>query len=142
MDNNMDEDVKNILAILQGTPEIETEAKPIAKAETVKKNSITKKNNPTATPSVFTPKKEVVKTVIPTLPHTYLTNVEEPEDKSIYSTKVLIREEVYEVFMSLKRIKKFKSVSTLIDFALTEYIKNNKEDIRKTIYDTKKSAIL
>ena len=71
-----------------------------------------------------------------------MSTIYEPEDKSIFNSKVLIREEIYEIFMSLKRLKKFKSVSTLIDFALEEYIKNHKEEIKQTLFDSKKQGIL
>jgi hypothetical protein len=134
--NNMDEDVMNILAILQQNPEetaVETE-KIAKKAGTKKGVTSTKKD----TPSVL-PEQKVAKTKFQT---SFMAEVNEPEDKSIYNSKVLIREEIYEIFMSLKRIKKFKSVSTLIDFALEEYIKNNKEDIKKTLYDSKNHEIL
>jgi hypothetical protein len=131
--NNMDEDVMNILAILQQSPEGQVEE--TAKKTTTKKNlTATKKEAATILPE----KKAAAKK----FQNSFMAEVNEPEDKSIYNSKVLIREEIYEIFMSLKRIKKFKSVSTLIDFALEEYIKNNKEDIKKTLYDSKNEGIL
>lgn len=134
MDNNLDDDVKSLLAILQ--PDIVKESPKKAKKsqEDTKVDSGTKtiQQNPTA---IKKEKKPV------TVPNSFLSDIDEPADKSIYNSKVLIREEVYEVFMSLKRAKKMKSVSTLIDFALEEYIKNHKEDI-KNVLTHKTNAIL
>jgi hypothetical protein len=135
---NLDDDVKNILAILQqgGAQEeakapfkSEKKAKPVAKAE--------------KTP-ISDSKPIVLKTILPTPPKPkgFLANMEEPADKSIFNSKVLIREELYEIFMSLKRAQKLKSVSTLIDFALEEYIKNHREEIKAVLYNSKKQSIL
>jgi hypothetical protein len=142
--DNMDDDVMNILAILQQSP---TEDKPETKKkvkETVKEVSSRKpsKVSKKDTPSVSEEKKEV-KTIMKSEPKSnFLISIDEPEDKSIYNSKVLIREEIYEIFMSLKRIKKFKSVSTLIDSALEEYIKNHRDEIKQTLYNSKNHEIL
>jgi hypothetical protein len=142
--DNMDDDVMNILAILQQSP---TEDKPETKKkvkETVKEVSSKKpsKVSKKDTPSVSEEKKEV-KTIMKSEPKSnFLISIDEPEDKSIYNSKVLIREEIYEIFMSLKRIKKFKSVSTLIDSALEEYIKNHRDEIKQTLYNSKNHEIL
>ena len=126
--NNMDEDVLSILAILQQSPEPETAVppppKPPKNTETARKKA----------PSVL-PEKKAVKAVKTQAQTAFLSDVNEPEDKSVYNSKVLIREEIYEVFMSLKRLKKVKSVSTLIDAALEEYIKRNKDAIKAALYD-------
>lgn len=141
---NLDDDVMNILAILQQTPAT-TPAEP---KKVDKKTVSTKSSNKAkkAPPSVNVglgmsdvgtrPKFDIPN------PKSFMVDIQEPEDKSIYNSKVLIREEIYEIFMSLKRLKKFKSVSTLIDFALEDYIKRNKDDIKKTLFDSKKQGIL
>jgi hypothetical protein len=136
--NNMDEDVMNLLAILQQNPTEEKvgSEKAVKKPTTKKSVDVSKKEDP----SVLTEKKEVTK--VKKAQSTFMADINEPEDKSVYNSKVLIREEIYEIFMSLKRIKKIKSVSTLIDFALQEYMKNNKEDIKKALYDNKNHEIL
>jgi hypothetical protein len=141
---NLDDDVMNILAILQQTPkaekaEIEKTEKKVVSLKTVK---TTEKISPSV--SVELEKPKVVASLKSEIqnPKSFMAEINEPEDKSIYNSKVLIREEIYEIFMSLKRTKKFKSVSTLIDFALEDYIKRNKEDIKKTLYESKKQGIL
>ena len=157
MNHEMDDDVKDILALLQqGNVEEKPVAKKVEKVEKAGKTekvAATKQNsetppkseiqNPTSKdPSVSAPKKEKKTLVAPAQAPTFLADINEPEDKSVYNSKVLIREEIYEIFMSLKRIKKFKSVSTLVDFALEEYIKNNRDSIKATLYDNKKEGIL
>jgi hypothetical protein len=143
---NMDDDVMNILAILQQTPKTE-QAEPV-KAEkkfAAEKAKATKKETPSVNAGLPVSavgtgqKSETRQSKSETL---FMANINEPEDKSIYNSKVLIREEIYEIFMSLKRTKKFKSVSTLIDFALEDYIKRHKEDIKKTLFENKKQGIL
>jgi hypothetical protein len=141
---NLDDDVMNILAILQQTPKSEPELVEPKKAE---KKSVSVVKNVKAiektTPSVKTAfSSEKPKTHNVKLETHFMSAINEPEDKSIYNSKVLIREEIYEIFMSLKRVKKFKSVSTLIDFALEDYIKKHKEDIKQTLFDSKKQGIL
>jgi hypothetical protein len=146
MDNqkNLDDDVLNILAILKQSP---TEEKPKVQAEIVKteKNVVTdkpQKEFKKETPSVPAEKKNVKPVATQDSKSNFLVSLIEPEEKSIFNSKVLIREDIYEIFMSLKRIKKFKSVSTIIDSALEEYIKNHREEIKKTLYDSQNNAIL
>jgi hypothetical protein len=146
MDNqkNLDDDVLNILAILNQSP---TEEKPKVQAEVVKieKKVIPEKPQKELkkeAPPVPIEKKNVKPTAIQNSKSNFLVSVSEPEDKSIFNSKVLIREDIYEIFMSLKRIKKFKSVSTIIDSALEEYIRNHREEIKKTLYDSQNNAIL
>jgi hypothetical protein len=141
---NLDDDVLNILAILKQSP-TEEKSKPQEKISITGKKNVPKKSQKELKkdkPSGITVKKEGNYVVAQESKSNFLINVDEPEDKSIYNSKVLIREEIYEIFMSLKRIKKFKSVSTLIDSALEEYIKNHREEIRKTLYDNSNNAIL
>jgi hypothetical protein len=142
MDNqkNLDDDVLNILAILKQSP---TEEKPKVQAEIVKteKKVVPDKPQKEASP-VQVEKKNMKPVATQNSKSNFLVSVSEPEDKSIFNSKVLIREDIYEIFMSLKRIKKFKSVSTIIDSALEEYIKNHREEIKKTLYDSQNNAIL
>ena len=129
MDNQkeLDDDVLNILSILKQKP---TEDKPKPEVEIInvakkKVSKLPQKELKKDKKSVTTENKEVTLLATQDSKSKFLINVIEPEDKSIYNSKILIREEIYEIFMSLKRIKKFKSVSTLIDSALEEYIKNH-----------------
>lgn len=62
--------------------------------------------------------------------------------KNTQNAKVVIRKDLYEVFMSIKRVKQVKSVSTLLDYALEDYIKRNSESIKKLLYESKKHEIL
>jgi hypothetical protein len=146
MDNQkeLDDDVLNILSILKQKP---TEDKPKPEVEIInvakkKVSQLPQKQLKKDKKSVITENKEVTLLATQDSKSKFLINVIEPEDKSIYNSKILIREEIYEIFMSLKRIKKFKSVSTLIDSALEEYIKNHREEIRKTLYESQNNAIL
>lgn len=140
MNDNMDDDVKNILALLQqGTVEEKQDVKKTEKKVGIKKSSETIKADTSSVP-IEKKEKKILSEIKPK--STFLAEINEPDDKSVYNSKVLIREEIYEIFMSLKRIKKFKSVSTLVDFALEEYIKNNRENIKKTLYDSKNHEIL
>jgi hypothetical protein len=144
---NMDDDVMNILAILQQQPTVmPVESKKVEKkAISSKKVESAKKETPSVKTGFEKPDVSLVvkpETQNPKLKTSFMADINEPEDKSIYNSKVLIREEIYEIFMSLKRTKKFKSVSTLIDFALEDYIKRHKEDIKKTLFESKKQGIL
>lgn len=136
MDNNLDDDVKSLLAILQP----ETAKKEEKKAEKTEK----KASEPKAAKEPKEEKSEpAIKREKPAKAvASFLGDINEPSDKTIYNSKVLIREEIYEVFMSLKRTKKMKSVSTLIDFALEDYIKRNKEEIKNLIYSNQNKGIL
>jgi hypothetical protein len=62
--------------------------------------------------------------------------------KDTQNAKVVIRKDLYEVYMSLKRAKQVKSVSTLLDYALEDYIKRNSENIKQLLYDSQNNAIL
>jgi hypothetical protein len=151
---NLDDDVMNILAILQQTPTAQAEPqKAEKKAMPLKSDKGTTKDPPSvkttfssekAKTQILKPEAQSSKTKNQSskLDNHFMSAINEPEDKSIFNSKVLIREEIYEIFMSLKRVKKFKSVSTLIDFALEEYIKNHKEEIKQTLFDSKKQGIL
>jgi hypothetical protein len=109
------------------------------KSVSVKNVKVPEKTTPSVK-TVFSSEKPKTQNVKPET-H-FMSAINEPEDKSIFNSKVLIREEIYEIFMSLKRVKKFKSVSTLIDFALEDYIKKHKEEIKQTLFDSKKQGIL
>ena len=83
--------------------------------------------------------KEIVKKPINT--EGFLAEIDETV-KNTQNAKVVIRKDLYEVFMSIKRAKQVKSVSTLLDFALEDYIKRNSDNIKKLLFESKNHEIL
>lgn len=83
--------------------------------------------------------KEIVKKPINT--EGFLVEIDEMV-KNTQNAKVVIRKDLYEVFMSIKRAKQVKSVSTLLDFALEDYIKRNSDNIKKLLFESKNHEIL
>lgn len=77
----------------------------------------------------------------PNTSESFLAEIDETV-KNTHNAKVVIRKDLYEVFMSIKRAKQVKSVSTLLDYALEDYIKRNSESIKKLLYESKKHEIL
>ena len=146
MTDNTNNLVNDLLNILQPDEVSEKPEKKVAKP-TVKATIIQKKGGKitnavsTIEPSVKTepvqvlPKKERIKT------EGFLEGVEETV-KDTQNAKVVIRKDLYEIFMSIKRAKQVKSVSTLLDHALEDYIKRNSENIKKLLYDNQKHEIL
>ncbi len=72
---------------------------------------------------------------------TFLAGIDETM-KSVDFAKVVIRKDLYEVFMSIKRAKQVKSVSTLLDHALEDYIKRNSHSIKQLLNESNKKSIL
>jgi hypothetical protein len=87
---------------------------------------------------------EIVKEATPkTVAKTPTKIVAEDETmKSVDFAKVVIRKDLYEVFMSIKRAKQVKSVSTLLDHALEDYIKRNSQSIKQLLNENNKRSIL
>lgn len=123
--------VNDLLNILQpDAPEPKPEKKPKAKsiqADVVEEAPKEKKTV-----------KEVAKKATNT--GGFLSEIDETV-KNTHIAKVVIRKDLYEVFMAIKRAKQVKSVSTLLDFALEDYIKRNSDNIKKLIYDSKNYEI-
>jgi hypothetical protein len=90
---------------------------------------------------------KVVKAAAPKTPtklvseNTFLAEIDETM-KSVQFAKVVIRKDLYEVFMSIKRAKQVKSVSTLLDHALEDYIKRNSQSIKELLSESNKKSIL
>lgn len=122
--------VSDLLNILQpDAPEVKPEKKPKVKS--------------IQTDIVEAPKeKKIVKEVAKKTANTggFLSEIDETV-KNTHIAKVVIRKDLYEVFMAIKRAKQVKSVSTLLDFALEDYIKRNSDNIKKLIYDSKNHEI-
>jgi 23S rRNA U2552 (ribose-2'-O)-methylase RlmE/FtsJ len=122
--------VSDLLNILQpDAPEVKPEKKPKVKS--------------IQTDIVEAPKeKKIVKEVAKKTANTggFLSEIDETV-KNTHIAKVVIRKDLYEVFMAIKRAKQVKSVSTLLDLALEDYIKRNSDNIKKLIYDSKNHEI-
>jgi hypothetical protein len=129
MNNDTSNLVNDLLSILQPDVVEQVEKKekaPKAPGEIVKE----------ATPKTVakTPTKIVAE-------ETFLAGVDETM-KSVDFAKVVIRKDLYEVFMSIKRAKQVKSVSTLLDHALEDYIKRNSQSIKQLLNENNKRSIL
>jgi hypothetical protein len=141
--NNLVNDLLNILQPDEPAEKPEKKVvKPTLKATIVQKKGGKIANANTAVepsvkaePEAVLPKKERIKT------EGFLEGVEETV-KDTQNAKVVIRKDLYEIFMSIKRAKQVKSVSTLLDHALEDYIKRNSENIKKLLYDNQKHEIL
>jgi hypothetical protein len=146
MTDNTNNLVNDLLNILQPDEPTEKPEKKGVKS-TVKATIIQKKGGKIthvktipepsvqAEPVAILPKKERIKT------EGFLEGIDEIM-KDTQNAKVVIRKDLYEIFMSIKRAKQVKSVSTLLDHALEDYIKRNSENIKKLLYNSNKHEIL
>ena len=119
--NNLVSDLLNILQSDVKETNTDKKAKPAiqsGRGETQKDKKITK---------------EVVKKASST--EGFLAEIDETIKNTQYA-KVVIRKDLYEVFMSIKRAKQVKSVSTLLDYALEDYIKRNSDNIKKLLNES------
>lgn len=129
MNNDTSNLVNDLLSILQPDASEKPEKKP--KAPKVEKTAVEKKEvKETVTAKPLSKKAEE---------NTFLAGVEENTMKSTDSAKVVIRKDLYEVFMSIKRAKQIKSVSTLLDHALEDYIKRNSQNIKQLLTESSKN---
>lgn len=147
MSNDANNLVNDLLNILQpDTPEQESDkkkaAKPTVKATLVQKKGgkinkplSTKTEMPAEVEKVMPVRVERIKSDV------FLEGIDETI-KNTQNAKVVIRKDLYEVFMSIKRAKQVKSVSTLLDHALEDYIKRNSENIKKLLNESKKHGFL
>ena len=149
MNNDANSLVNDLLNILQ--PDIQAEESKEKnvekKAETTVKATIIQKKGGKITQIVAEskPSIEAEKDVPPRTDRVkkevFLDGIDETV-KNTQNAKVVIRKDLYEVFMSIKRAKQVKSVSTLLDHALEDYIKRHSENIKKLLYDSKNHGIL
>ncbi len=135
MNNDTNNLVNDLLSILQPDAIESVEKKEIApkaskktKKEPLLDNKVVKEAAPK------TPNKLVAE-------DTFLAEIDETM-KSVQFAKVVIRKDLYEVFMSIKRAKQVKSVSTLLDYALEDYIKRNSQSIKQLLSESNKKSIL
>jgi hypothetical protein len=128
--NNLVSDLLNILQpdATETQPEKEQKPKPTKVEKSAKQVPIKEKKVPKETPKIVADTEG------------FLTGIEDSV-KNTMIAKVVIRKDLYEVFMSIKRAKNIKSVSTLLDHALEDYVKRNAENIKKLIYDSQNNAI-
>lgn len=135
MNNDTSNLVNDLLSILQ----------PDAAEQVEKKEKEPKA--PKKTKEEPLPEDKVVKVSAPKAPakiaaeETFLAGIDETM-KSVDFAKVVIRKDLYEVFMSIKRAKQVKSVSTLLDHALEDYIKRNSQSIKQLLNESNKKSIL
>lgn len=129
MNNDTNNLVNDLLSILQpDVPAEKTEKK--AKAPKVEKeDKIASEKKETAKPLSKKPVEEG-----------FLAGIDETM-KSTQFAKVVIRKDLYEVFMSIKRAKQVKSVSTLLDHALEDYIKRNSQNIKQLLTENTKNSL-
>lgn len=137
MNNDTSSLVNDLLNILQ--PD-----EPVTQPE--KKEKVVKKEK-----DIQQPEKKVAKASFKSEPKAVAKSLSKAEGflsdinenvKDTQNAKVVIRKDLYEVYMSLKRAKQVKSVSTLLDYALEDYIKRNSENIKQLLYDSQNNAIL
>ncbi len=137
MNNDTSSLVNDLLNILQPDEPV---TQPEKKEKVVKKEKVT-----------MQPEKKVVKASLTNEPKTIIKSAGKAEGflsdinenvKDTQNAKVVIRKDLYEVFMALKRAKQVKSVSTLLDYALEDYIKRNSENIKQLLHDSQNNAIL
>lgn len=129
MSNDTSNLVNDLLSILQ--PDASEKPEKKVKAPKVEKTAVEKKEvKETAVAKPLSKKAEE---------NPFLAGVEENTMKSTDSAKVVIRKDLYEVFMSIKRAKQIKSVSTLLDHALEDYIKRNSQNIKQLLTESNKN---
>ncbi len=71
----------------------------------------------------------------------FLDGIIEQENPSPKAS-VLISEDIYEIFVSIKRAKKIKNVPILLDHALKYFIKHHVQEIKTLLYDSQNNEIL
>jgi hypothetical protein len=136
MNNDTSSLVNDLLNILQ--PD-ETAMQPPKKEKVVKAKTNQQSAKKVAKTALISESKAIVKPM--SKADGFLSDINE-NVKDTQNAKVVIRKDLYEVFMSLKRAKQVKSVSTLLDYALEDYIKRNSEHIKQLLYDSQNNAIL
>ena len=116
------------------------ESKATAKKAAAPKNKTvsvkeTKVANPTKTKSEE--KAKSIKTVLPKMNLTddFFASLNEESFSYEKSKFAYIDKKIYEVLMTLKRKKDVKNISSLINAALSQFIEQNKDDIRNIFMD-------
>jgi hypothetical protein len=136
MNNDTSSLVNDLLNILQPDEPV---TQPEKKEKVVKEKAIQQPEKKVAKASLMSQPKVIAKPIAKS--EGFLSDINE-NVKDTQNAKVVIRKDLYEVYMSLKRAKQVKSVSTLLDYALEDYIKRNSENIKQLLYDSQNNAIL
>jgi hypothetical protein len=136
MNNDTSSLVNDLLNILQPDEPV---TQPEKKEQVVKEKANQQPEKKVAKASLMSQPKAIAKPI--TKAEGFLSDINE-NVKDTQNAKVVIRKDLYEVYMSLKRAKQVKSVSTLLDYALEDYIKRNSENIKQLLYDSQNNAIL
>lgn len=136
MNNDTNSLVNDLLNILQPDEPV---TQPEKKEKVVKEKTNQQPEKKVAKVSLMSQPKAIAKPM--SKAEGFLSDINE-NVKDTQNAKVVIRKDLYEVYMSLKRAKQVKSVSTLLDYALEDYIKRNSENIKQLLYDSQNNAIL
>lgn len=127
--------VNDLLSILQPTEQVVPEIKETVRPKKEKIASISQPIQPQSA--------VLVKTKLTTaeVSHDFLNGIDDSET-STHRANVYISQDVYEIFVSLKRAKKIKNVTILLNYALKDFIKRNAPEIKTLMYDSKNNEIL
>ena len=130
-----------------GEEQTETLGKPKAietkvvnkKLASPKKTAVVAKESKTANPIKIKneEKAKSIKTVMPNMNLTddFFASLNEESFSYEKSKFAYIDKKIYEVLMTLKRKKDVKNISSLINAALSQFIEQNKDDIRNIFMD-------
>ncbi len=131
-----DDLVNDLLSILQPTQTVVS----------VKKEVVVPKKEKIAVKTQVIKKEETVKVepkskTLTETPNGFLDGIIESENPSPKAS-VLISEDIYEIFVSIKRAKKIKNVPILLDYALKYFIKHHAQEIKTLLHDSQNNEIL
>lgn len=132
------ENVSNTEGVVSPTEKVET-PKPIVTKTKLKKEIAPKKQATEVKKSNAVPvaKPKNINTVMPNMNLTdaFFASLNEESFSYEKSKFAYIDKKIYEVLMTLKRKKDVKNISSLINAALSQFIEQNKDDIRNIFMD-------
>ena len=132
------ENVVNTEGVASTIEEVETPKSKVTKAK-LKKEAAPKKQATVVKKSNAEPvvKTKNVKTMMPNMNLTddFFASLNEESFSYEKSKFAYIDKKIYEVLMTLKRKKDVKNISSLINAALSQFIEQNKDDIRNIFMD-------
>ncbi len=130
-----DDLVNDLMSILKPTQSITPSIKEVI---TPKKEKITNKAQPIKSERTVKLERKLTPKEVS---HGFLDGILESENPS-QKANVYISQDIYEIFVTLKRAKKIKNVTILLDYALKDFIKRNAQDIKTLLYDSQNNEIL
>jgi|GEM_PF-816326 len=131
-----DDLVNDLMSILKPT---ELVAPKIKETVVQKKDKVVVKVQPIKSENIGRP--EVKSKMLTETSHGFLDGLMESENPT-QKANVYIGQDIYEIFVTLKRAKKIKNVTILLDYALKDFIKRNAQDIKTLLYDSQNNEIL